>query len=116
MRSAGARTWSSPPGPPRKSRCFQIPIAEAVADPVKPGTALLLYPTKALAHDQLRSLTELELPQVHAGTYDGDATGEERAWMREHANVVLTNPEMIHAGLLLGTQSGTRFSCGFGSS
>ena len=83
-----------------KSRCFQIPIAEAVADPVKPGTALLLYPTKALAHDQLRSLTELELPQVHAGTYDGDATSEERAWIREHANVVLTNPEMMHAGLL----------------
>lgn len=83
-----------------KSRCFQVPIAEAVADPVKPGTALLLYPTKALAHDQLRSLTALQLPNLAAGAYDGDATPEEKAWIRDNANVVLTNPEMLHGGLL----------------
>ncbi len=83
-----------------KSRCFQVPIAEAVADPVKPGTALLLYPTKALAHDQLRSLTALQLPRLAAGAYDGDATPEEKAWIRDNANVVLTNPEMVHGGLL----------------
>ena len=83
-----------------KSRCFQVPIAEAVADPVKPGTALLLYPTKALAHDQLRSLTALQLPRLAAGAYDGDASPEEKAWIRDNANVVLTNPEMLHGGLL----------------
>ncbi len=83
-----------------KSRCFQVPIAEAVADPVKPGTALLLYPTKALAHDQLRSLTALQIPKLAAGAYDGDATPEEKAWIRDNANVVLTNPEMLHGGLL----------------
>ncbi len=83
-----------------KSRCFQLPIAEAVLDPVKPGTALVVYPTKALAHDQLRALTAFEFPKLSAGAYDGDASSEEKAWIRENANVVLTNPEMLHGGLL----------------
>ena len=83
-----------------KSRCFQIPIAEAVADPVRPGTALLLYPTKALAHDQLRTLHEADFPRLVAGAYDGDATAEHKAHIRDNANVVLTNPEMLHGGLL----------------
>jgi DEAD/DEAH box helicase domain-containing protein len=83
-----------------KSRCFQLPIAEAVVDPIKPGTALLLYPTKALAHDQLRALTAIGFPDLVAGAYDGDATPEEKAWIRAQANVVLTNPEMLHGGIL----------------
>ncbi|MDW3220649.1 MAG: DEAD/DEAH box helicase [Acidimicrobiales bacterium] len=83
-----------------KSRCFQLPIAEAVNDPIKPGTALVLYPTKALAHDQLRALTALDFPNLVAGAYDGDATREEKAWVRDNANVLLTNPEMLHGGLL----------------
>ena len=83
-----------------KSRCYQLAIAEAVVTPVRPGTGLILFPTKALAHDQLRALTDLSLPKVQAGAYDGDASPEERTWIRKHANVVLTNPEMLHAGLL----------------
>ncbi|NNE73456.1 MAG: DEAD/DEAH box helicase, partial [Acidimicrobiales bacterium] len=83
-----------------KSLCYQLPIAEAVADPVRPGTALLLFPTKALAHDQLRSLAEFEFPDVVAATYDGDSNPEQRTWVRNNANVVLTNPEMLHHGLL----------------
>ena len=77
-----------------------MPIAEAASDPIRPGTALALFPTKALAHDQLRALTALELPGVVAGAYDGDASPEERTWVRKHASVVLTNPEMLHSGLL----------------
>ncbi|MGK2949180.1 MAG: DEAD/DEAH box helicase [Acidimicrobiales bacterium] len=83
-----------------KSLCFQAPIGEAAGAPIRPGTALVLTPTKALAHDQLRALTELDLPGVVAGAYDGDASAEERTWIRKHASVVLTNPEMLHAGLL----------------
>jgi DEAD/DEAH box helicase domain-containing protein len=83
-----------------KSRCYQLAIGEAVTAPVRPGTGLILFPTKALAHDQLRALTALGLPKVVAGAYDGDASPEERTWIRKHANVVLTNPEMLHAGLL----------------
>ena len=83
-----------------KSLCYQLPIGEAAAAPVRSGTALVLFPTKALAHDQLRALTALGLPGVVAGAYDGDAGPEERTWIRKSANVVLTNPEMLHAGIL----------------
>jgi DEAD/DEAH box helicase domain-containing protein len=83
-----------------KSLCFQAPIAEAAVAPVRAGTALMLFPTKALAHDQLRSLNERGFTGVLAGVYDGDAGNEERAWIRRKATVVLTNPEMLHSGLL----------------
>ncbi len=83
-----------------KSLCYQVPISEAATAPIRPGTALILFPTKALAHDQLRALTALELPGVVGGAYDGDASPEERTWVRKHASVVLTNPEMLHSGLL----------------
>lgn len=85
-----------------KSLCYQLPIAEAVlgAPGDRPGTALLVYPTKALAHDQLRALGALELDGLAAVTYDGDSTPEQRAWARRHANVILTNPDMLHAGIL----------------
>jgi DEAD/DEAH box helicase domain-containing protein len=83
-----------------KSRCFQLPIAEAIVDPIKPGTSLVLYPTKALARDQLRALAAHEFAGLVPGAYDGDASPEEKAWIRDNANVVLTNPEMLHGGLL----------------
>jgi len=86
-----------------KSLCYQLPIAEAVADQEGeggPATALLIYPTKALAQDQLRSMGVFAPLGVVATTYDGDSSGEERAWARRHANVILTNPEMLHFGIL----------------
>jgi DEAD/DEAH box helicase domain-containing protein len=83
-----------------KSLCYQLPIAEAAVAPIRPGTALAVFPTKALAHDQLRAVSALDLPGVVAGAYDGDASPEERTWIRKQATFVLTNPEMLHAGLL----------------
>lgn len=83
-----------------KSLCYQLPIAEAVLDPIKPGTALCLFPTKALAQDQLKGFGHLGVPGLVAATYDGDTDPEARAWARRHANVVLTNPEMLHCALL----------------
>ena len=83
-----------------KSRCFQVPIAEAVSAPGSGATALLIYPTKALAQDQLRSLGGLGITELLAATVDGDAGPEERTWARNSARVVLTNPEMLHHGLL----------------
>jgi DEAD/DEAH box helicase domain-containing protein len=83
-----------------KSLCFQAPVAETVSDPIRPGTALLVFPTKALARDQLRAITDLEIPGLVAAAYDGDCTPEERTWVRRNANVVLTNPEMLHYGVL----------------
>lgn len=83
-----------------KSLCYQAPIAEAATAPVRSATSLLLYPTKALAQDQLRAFLDLRLPRLVAATYDGDTSAEHRTWVRNRANVVLTNPEMLHHGLL----------------
>jgi len=64
------------------------------------STALYLFPTKALARDQLRQLRGLRLPQLKAAVYDGDTPRPERPLIRRTANVVLTNPDMVHFALL----------------
>ncbi|MDH4148128.1 MAG: DEAD/DEAH box helicase, partial [Acidimicrobiia bacterium] len=83
-----------------KSLIYQAAMAEAVTAPIRPRTALALFPTKALAQDQARALRSLDLRRLAVGTYDGDCTADERTWARTKANVVLTNPEMLHYGLL----------------
>jgi DEAD/DEAH box helicase domain-containing protein len=83
-----------------KSLCYQVPIAEAVLDGEDPGTALLMFPTKALAQDQLRAMGGLGVPSLVPVTYDGDTDPDARAWARRHANVILTNPDMLHVGIL----------------
>jgi DEAD/DEAH box helicase domain-containing protein len=66
------------------------------------GTTLYLAPTKALAADQLRRLTQLAVPGVRAGLLDGDTRVEERDWVRRHADYILSNPDMLHYSLLPG--------------
>ena len=83
-----------------KSLCYQAPIAEAALAPLRPSTALCIFPTKALAQDQARALFKLDLPGLVPATYDGDSSTEERTWARGKATVLLTNPEMLHAALL----------------
>ncbi|MFV0258847.1 MAG: DEAD/DEAH box helicase [Acidimicrobiales bacterium] len=83
-----------------KSRCYQIPIAEAVVAGLRAQTSMLIYPTKALAQDQLRSFGALDVPGLTAATYDGDTSPSQRTAARSRANVVLTNPEMLHHGIL----------------
>jgi DEAD/DEAH box helicase domain-containing protein len=61
---------------------------------------LFLFPTKALARDQLRALRALKLSQVKAAVYDGDTPQAERPLIRRNANVLLTNPDMLHLALL----------------
>jgi DEAD/DEAH box helicase domain-containing protein len=92
-----------------KSLCYQLPIAEAVGDRIRQGTALVIGPTKALAQDQLRALLAFDFPGLVAATYDGDSTSEERSWVRSRANVVFTNPEMLHSGLLPNHQRWATF-------
>ncbi|HOF87588.1 MAG TPA: DEAD/DEAH box helicase, partial [Armatimonadota bacterium] len=86
-----------------KSLCYQIPIIERVLDDPA-ATALLLFPTKALCQDQFRGLhAALEaagLPEVPAGVYDGDTPSATRRQLRDGANLILTNPDMLHAGIL----------------
>jgi DEAD/DEAH box helicase domain-containing protein len=80
-----------------KSLAYLLP---AVSGILSGGTVLYLTPTKALAADQLRTVRELRLAQVRAATFDGDTPAEERPWVRQHANYVLTNPDMLHRSML----------------
>ena len=61
---------------------------------------MYLYPTKALAQDQARALTELRLKGLRPAIYDGDTPGERRWQIRKWSNLVLTNPDMLHVGVL----------------
>jgi DEAD/DEAH box helicase domain-containing protein len=92
-----------------KSLTYQVPILEAATDRLRPGTSLALFPTKALAHDQLRAFGALVPPDVTVATFDGDAPPETRSWVRDHATVVLTNPDMVHAALLPNHARWSRF-------
>jgi DEAD/DEAH box helicase domain-containing protein len=88
-----------------KSLAFAMPALAAVhgglgAANGRGSTVLYLSPTKALAHDQYRSLRELQLPWLRAATYDGDTSRDERTWARAHANYILTNPDLIHRSML----------------
>jgi DEAD/DEAH box helicase domain-containing protein len=82
-----------------KSLAFNLPVLDAIAREPK-GRALYLYPTKALAQDQARALADLRAPNVRAAIYDGDTPGERRWQIRRWANVILTNPDMLHVGVL----------------
>ncbi len=83
-----------------KSLCFQLPTLDVLCRDAK-ARALYLYPTKALAQDQARSLNAFGLTrQVRPAIYDGDTRQEDRAHVRRRANVVLTNPDMLHLGIL----------------
>src|SRR5256885_5513415 len=88
-----------------KSLCYHVPALERMLE--KPGsTSLHLFPTKALAQDQLKSLSRLAAGSVElsglltAGVYDGDTAASTRRKLREDANVILSNPDMLHAGIL----------------
>jgi DEAD/DEAH box helicase domain-containing protein len=62
--------------------------------------ALYLYPTKALAQDQFRTLSGYRVPKLKPAIYDGDTPTEQRWQIRKWSNVILTNPDMVHIGLL----------------
>ena len=85
-----------------KTLCYNLPVLNAiVADPH--ARALYLFPTKALAEDQLHEMQaalDAAGSPIRAFTYDGDTPQDARKAIRERANIVLTNPDMLHAGIL----------------
>ncbi|CEA09077.1 ATP-dependent RNA helicase SrmB [Arthrobacter saudimassiliensis] len=92
-----------------KSLAYQLPVLDAIhrggldeRATLEPSGAVALYlaPTKALAADQLSAVKALGLPTVRAETYDGDTDPGARRWIRDHANLVLANPDMLHFGVL----------------
>jgi DEAD/DEAH box helicase domain-containing protein len=82
-----------------KTLAFNLPVLNALAAEPK-LRALYLYPTKALAQDQARALGALRVPRLRAAIYDGDTEPERRWQIRKWANLILTNPDMLHVGVL----------------
>jgi len=91
-----------------KTLCYNIAVLEAILTE-KSSRALYLFPTKALAQDQLRGLRELFCPSLFKqddfDTFDGDTPQVERAEIRKRARVILTNPDMLHIGILPNHQA-----------
>ncbi len=82
-----------------KTLAFNLPVLDELAREPK-SRALYLYPTKALAQDQLRTIQALKVPKVRPAIYDGDTESERRWQIRKWANLILTNPDMLHVGVL----------------
>lgn len=94
-----------------KSLCFQLPTLQTIAtDPM--ARALYLYPAKALAQDQARALHAFNLKRLQPAIYDGDTPREHRAELRRRANLILTNPDMLHLGILPNHTQWERFFSG----
>ena len=82
-----------------KTLAFNLPVLDSLATDPK-NRALYLYPMKALAQDQSRALSELAVPRIRTAIYDGDTPAEQRPQIRKGANLILTNPDMLHIGVL----------------
>ncbi len=97
---AGENVVVATPTASGKSLGYQVPTLEVMA---RGKNALYLFPTKALAHDQLEKLTNLAAPFGLAGfiaSFDGDTKSHVRQGIREGARCILTNPDMLHYGIL----------------
>jgi DEAD/DEAH box helicase domain-containing protein len=83
-----------------KSLCFQLPTLEVLTTD-RAARALYLYPTKALAQDQARALHGFGLlKEIRPAIYDGDTPRAQRTAIRKQSNLILTNPDMLHVGIL----------------
>lgn len=96
-----------------KSLCYHVPVLDSLLGDRR-ARALYLYPTKALTQDQLRTLKALVLPEagIVYGVYDGDTDEEERSALRRSARLLLTNPDMLHVGILPNHRRWARFFTG----
>ncbi len=109
--SAGRSAVVSTPTASGKSLCYHLPVLDRLAREPD-ARALYLFPTKALSRDQEASLRELmkDVGLTHgAVTYDGDTPGDARRAARERSGILLTNPDMLHAGILPHHASWARF-------
>ena len=106
---AGSHAAICTPTGSGKSLAYLMPVLAALREPragrgrgfaLRRPTALYLAPTKALAHDQARAAGALAPGSVRIGALDGDSDETERRFAREHANLVLTNPDMLHFSVL----------------
>jgi DEAD/DEAH box helicase domain-containing protein len=91
-----------------KSLCFNLPTLDVLCRDAR-ARALYLYPTKALAQDQARALTALGVDHARPAIYDGDTPREQRMGIRQSTNILLTNPDMLHVGILPNHQAWAKF-------
>src|SRR5438874_5606657 len=82
-----------------KSLAFNLPVLDTLARDPR-ARAIYVYPTKALAQDQARKLSELRAPFLRHAIYDGDTPRPERRPIRARSNLILTNPDMLHVSTL----------------
>lgn len=85
-----------------KSLCYNVPVLEELSQNLS-SCALYLFPTKALAQDQLRALLAMTKQfdsSINIGVYDGDTSYRDRMWLRDNARVLITNPDMLHMSIL----------------
>ena len=94
-----------------KSLCYNIPVIETFLN-YAGASAIYLFPTKALAQDQLRSFTDIFCPQLvryeQVATFDGDTRTSERSAIKKKARLLLSNPDMLHFGILPNHRSWSR--------
>ena len=99
--SAGQHTVVVTPTASGKTLCYNLPVLQAAMH--EHAKALYLFPTKALAQDQVSELLELNKAGalgVRAFTFDGDTPGDARRAVRTHGDIVVSNPDMLHQGIL----------------
>ncbi len=87
-----------------KSLTFNLPTLDVLCRDSR-ARALYLYPTKALAQDQARALNALGVARARPAIYDGDTPREQRRAIRARSNIVITNPDMLHLGILPNHQA-----------
>ncbi|XP_059453824.1 uncharacterized protein LOC132184275 isoform X1 [Corylus avellana] len=85
-----------------KSLCYNLAVLEVLSQDLL-SCALYLFPTKALAQDQLRALLDMTKgfdASLNIGVYDGDTSQKDRTWLRDNARLLITNPDMLHISIL----------------
>ncbi len=106
---SGKNIFVVTPAASGKTLCYNIPVLDRMLRE-KRSRALYIFPTKALAQDQLRGLQELAPPLgIGCATFDGDTPPEERGEIKRTAQIVLTNPDMLNLGILPNHQSWSTF-------
>lgn len=99
---SGKNVVVSTPSASGKTLCYNLPVLNTLLEE-RDSRALYLFPTKALAQDQLKTLNEITSAanrKIKMATFDGDTPQNERAQIRRSARLVLSNPDMIHLGML----------------
>jgi DEAD/DEAH box helicase domain-containing protein len=110
----GENVIVSTPSASGKTLCYNVSVLQEIsANPEVESRAVYLFPTKALAQDQLRVLHELACPDIlktsELATFDGDTPGIERSDIRRRARIILTNPDMLHVGIIPNHPSWSHF-------